>query len=127
MTEISQPVHYADVVPGIECIDVVQWFNFNRGNVIKYVWRADHKDGALADLKKARQYLDFEIARLEAEQDATAMQKGIRSMFEHMRADVDAFAEDAVAVDAIADNVRFCSAWCPKGCPCGGGEGGRGA
>lgn len=66
---VAHPHHYAGTVPGIECIEVVQHFNFNRGNVIKYVWRAGAKgDGAkeIEDLKKARQYLDFEIARLQA-------------------------------------------------------------
>jgi hypothetical protein len=35
---------------------------FNLGNAIKYVWRADLKEG-LQDLEKARWYLDREIAR----------------------------------------------------------------
>lgn len=61
---VAHPSHYADTVPGIECIDVVQHFNFNRGNVIKYVWRAGAKGDEVEDLRKARQYLDFEIARL---------------------------------------------------------------
>ena len=63
---VKNPGHYADgPVPGIECIQVSQWFNFNCGNVIKYVWRHGYKGKPLEDLKKARQYLDFEIARLE--------------------------------------------------------------
>lgn len=37
---------------------------FWMGNVVKYVLRADAKDG-LQDLKKARRYLDMEIARQE--------------------------------------------------------------
>lgn len=63
---VEHPSHYTAVVPGIECIQVTQHFNFNRGNVIKYVWRAGVKGDTITDLKKARQYLDFEIARLEA-------------------------------------------------------------
>jgi hypothetical protein len=35
---------------------------FVLGNVIKYVWRADMKNG-IEDLKKARWYLDREIER----------------------------------------------------------------
>lgn len=59
---------------GIECIDVVQHLNFNRGNVIKYVWRAGKKDPSktIEDLKKAREYIDFEIARLEKAESAEA-------------------------------------------------------
>ena len=62
---VKRPGHYTQV-PGIECINVTQHFNFNRGNVIKYVWRAGAKGNEIEDLKKARQYLDFEINRLEA-------------------------------------------------------------
>jgi hypothetical protein len=52
----------------VECIDVVQEMNFNRGNTVKYVWRAGakNKTKVVEDLKKAREYLDFEIARLES-------------------------------------------------------------
>lgn len=40
---------------------------FDLGNVIKYVWRAGRKEGAtqLEDLKKARDYLERAIGRLE--------------------------------------------------------------
>ena len=41
---------------------------FWMGNVIKYVIRAEHKNG-LEDLKKARRYLDMEIARMEGRED----------------------------------------------------------
>ncbi|EAC2566524.1 TPA: DUF3310 domain-containing protein [Listeria monocytogenes] len=44
--------------------------NFEKGNVIKYVTRAGKKEGQneVKDLKKARQYLDFLIWKLEDEQ-----------------------------------------------------------
>ena len=61
---VNHPAHY-NQVPGIECIDAVRHFNFNLGNVIKYVWRAGLKGDALEDLKKARFYLEDEIARRE--------------------------------------------------------------
>lgn len=41
--------------------------NFNLGNVVKYVSRAGRKGDALEDLRKARQYLDFEIEAMEKE------------------------------------------------------------
>ena len=66
---VSRPPHYTSHPSGVECITITQHHNFCVGNVIKYVWRAGLKgsEGAseLQDLKKARQYLDFEIARLE--------------------------------------------------------------
>jgi hypothetical protein len=33
---VNHPAHYQDD-SGIECIDVVEWMNFNRGNAIKYI------------------------------------------------------------------------------------------
>lgn len=66
---VNHPEHYTDRVPGIECIDVVENFNFNRGGAIKYIWRAGIKDPTkeIEDLKKARWLLDREIQRLEGE------------------------------------------------------------
>lgn len=62
---VKHPSHYADTVPEIECIQVTQHFNFNKGNAIKYIWRAGHKNDEIEDLKKAIQYLEFEIRRLQ--------------------------------------------------------------
>lgn len=61
---IKHPKHYTDRVPGIECIQVTQHFNFNRGNAIKYIWRAGLKGCEIEDLKKAIQYIEFEIERI---------------------------------------------------------------
>ena len=49
--------------------DVIRcWgLNFNLGNSVKYIARAGRKDDIVQDLKKARQYLDFEIEYLENE------------------------------------------------------------
>lgn len=62
---VDHPAHYQQV-PGIECIDVVRHFNFDRGNAIKYIWRAGEKDRAteIEDLQKAIWYLTDEIKRL---------------------------------------------------------------
>lgn len=64
---VNHPAHYTQHPSGVECIDVTEWFNFNLGNAIKYVWRAGLKDGVgpLEDLEKARWYLDREINRLK--------------------------------------------------------------
>lgn len=64
---VEHPKHYTAQVPGIECWDVTQHFNFNRGNAIKYVWRAGSKDDLIEDLKKAIQYINHEIARVVKE------------------------------------------------------------
>jgi len=62
---INQPPHYTntDVEP-INAIEAWQ-LNYRLGNVVKYVARANFKDNYLEDLKKARWYLDREIAKSE--------------------------------------------------------------
>lgn len=62
---VNHPSHYTSVVPGIECIDVVEHMTFLRGNAIKYLWRAGAKGDIIEDLKKARWYIDREISNLE--------------------------------------------------------------
>ena len=63
-----RPGHYNK---GIEVIEFTNShnLNFNRGNVVKYICRAGFKDKAkeIEDLEKAKQYIDFEIKRLEDE------------------------------------------------------------
>lgn len=63
---VDHPSHYTSHPSGVECIQVVEHMSFLRGNAIKYLWRADSKGDALEDLRKARWYLDREIANLEA-------------------------------------------------------------
>jgi hypothetical protein len=64
---VKHPAHYADTVPGIECIQVTRWMNFCRGSAVKYLWRAGIKDKSkeIEDLRKAIEFIEFEIDRLE--------------------------------------------------------------
>lgn len=63
---VNHPKHYTDHPSGVECIQITEWMNFCLGNAIKYIWRAGEKhDSPLEDLKKARWYIEREIARLE--------------------------------------------------------------
>jgi Protein of unknwon function (DUF3310) len=65
------PPHYQQHPSGIECIQITRHMNFNLGNVFKYIWRSDHKEALIQDLKKAQWYLADEIARLEKLNDKT--------------------------------------------------------
>ena len=56
------PKHYKQHPSGIECITVVEHFNFNLGNAIKYIWRQK----SITDLEKALWYIEREIVRLNA-------------------------------------------------------------
>jgi hypothetical protein len=57
------PGHYQKHPSGIECIQVTRHMNFCLGNAIKYIWRADPKE--TTDLRKAVQYLEWEIEQRE--------------------------------------------------------------
>ena len=61
------PSHYRQHPSGIQAITITEGFSFNLGNVVKYVWRSDHKNG-IEDLEKAAWYLAREIARRKAQQ-----------------------------------------------------------
>jgi hypothetical protein len=60
---INNPPHYNNHPSGIECIQITEWMNFNLGNVVKYVWRADLKGEGVYDLDKAAWYLAREISK----------------------------------------------------------------
>ena len=62
---VTKPSHYNSHPSGIQCIDITKHMGFNLGNVIKYVWRADLKDNAIEDLKKAKWYIENEIEKRE--------------------------------------------------------------
>ena len=64
---VNHPQHYTDHPSGIECIQVTEHMGFNLGNAVKYIWRCDLKKKAIEDLKKARWYIDREIAKRESE------------------------------------------------------------
>ena len=63
---VNSPSHYRSLPSGVETIDVTEHFNFNRGNAIKYIWRAGVKDPAkeIEDLQKAEYYIRREIKRM---------------------------------------------------------------
>ncbi|HPB98055.1 MAG TPA: DUF3310 domain-containing protein [Polyangiaceae bacterium] len=69
---VHHPTHYTNgpACPHcgntIECITITEQMGFCDGNAVKYIWRRKMKGKPLEDLKKARWYIDREIARLEA-------------------------------------------------------------
>ena len=76
---VTNPRHYSKN-GGIECIEAIEasmekneFRGFAKGNVIKYVWRYEDKNG-LEDLKKARWYLDLLIFSMENEAEQEAVE-----------------------------------------------------
>lgn len=53
---VNHPKHYTSHPTGMECFDVIKGLPAEIANPIKYVWRADLKNG-LEDLEKAIWYL----------------------------------------------------------------------
>lgn len=64
------PTHYQGEIQPIDLINA-QSLNFNLGNVVKYVCRAGKKQGEsnLKDLKKAKDYINYEIKRLNIKEN----------------------------------------------------------
>ena len=74
---VNSPMHYAS--GGIEAIEALEacmspeaFRGFLKGNVMKYVWRYENKNG-LEDLKKAKWYLKALIFALEMEEEKEAL------------------------------------------------------
>jgi len=63
---VNHPPHYINHPSGVECIQITEHMGFNLGNAIKYVWRADLKNDAVEDLRKARFYIEREIQKRTA-------------------------------------------------------------
>jgi len=61
---VNHPAHYK--VGGIETIDFIEAkkLNYNIGNVVKYLTRADHKGNRKQDLEKAKWYLERELSTM---------------------------------------------------------------
>ena len=68
---VEKPKHYN--LGKVECIDAIESATIGKtglaavctGNIIKYVWRCEEKNG-LEDLKKAKWYLERLIAHEES-------------------------------------------------------------
>lgn len=69
MRDKVSPSHYRQHPSGVECIEIVEHFDFIIGNVIKYAWRSGLKEGEskLDDLKKCRWYIERAILKEEGD------------------------------------------------------------
>jgi hypothetical protein len=61
---VNHPDHYK--VGGIETIDFIEAkkLNYNMGNAVKYISRAEHKGNKRQDLEKAIWYINRELSKL---------------------------------------------------------------
>lgn len=58
---VNHPSHYVSHPSGVECIQVTEHMGFCLGNALKYIWRADLKNDAEEDLRKAIWYIEREL------------------------------------------------------------------
>jgi hypothetical protein len=71
MDDKIKPYHYNH--GGLECFDALRaalgdkYMGFLIGNVIKYCWRYEHKNG-IEDLQKAKAYIDEAIKEMQSKQ-----------------------------------------------------------
>lgn len=71
--KVNHPSYYNSHPSGVECIDIVRHYNFDIGNVIKYLWRAglkkekgySSKEKEIEDCEKALFYLQDHIKQLK--------------------------------------------------------------
>ena len=75
---VNHPPHYTAHPSGVECIQVTEHMNFCLGNAVKYIWRADLKNDAIEDLKKAVWYVNREIERRKNLQTTTSTKTSSR-------------------------------------------------
>ena len=77
---VKHPSHYNQ--GGIECFDALRaalgdkYMGFLIGNVIKYCWRYEHKNG-IEDLQKAKAYIEEAIKEMESQQTKDGYIQGI--------------------------------------------------
>lgn len=67
---VNHPDHYK--VGGIETIDFIEAkkLNYNMGNAVKYISRAEHKGNKRQDLEKAIWYINRELSKLNENNNA---------------------------------------------------------
>ena len=65
MNNAIKPEHYNRLNPQPKDVIRAWGLNFNLGSAIKYISRAGHKDDAVQDLKKAQEFIQFEIDAIE--------------------------------------------------------------
>lgn len=75
---VNHPSHYT--MGPVEVIDAIEsWqLGFHLGNAVKYIARAGRKGSRIEDLKKARWYIERELARSErAESPSPWIEAGV--------------------------------------------------
>lgn len=106
---VNHPKHYASDArcsgcnEPIECIDIVRTLQFNRGNAIKYLWRAGSKGETIQDLEKAIWYIQDEIAMLKGEKNPKVHALAGPKITNHKDGSTCAFSQPKVLSEGAYD------------------------
>lgn len=65
MSNAINPEHYNRLNPQPKDVIRAWGLNFNLGSAVKYISRAGYKDDIVQDLKKAQEFIQFEIDAIE--------------------------------------------------------------
>lgn len=65
MSNAINPEHYNRLNPQPKDVIRAWGLNFNLGSAVKYISRAGHKDDIVQDLRKAQEFIQFEIDAIE--------------------------------------------------------------
>jgi hypothetical protein len=108
---IKRPEHYC--FSKFEPKDVIrEWgLNFNLGSAVKYIARAGRKDDIVQDLKKAREFLSFEIEALEADRglvskasnDYCMKHFGVNDVLDGYTLDFHMIVPRGMSIDEVVD------------------------
>ncbi len=102
---VNHPDHYTN--GDIECIDAIEaalsyegFCGMLKGNVIKYLWRYEHKGKGLQDLEKAKWYQD-RLIKTVTKQHEKATKPNFRALSleeidTYVKPDSKAYAEEKV-------------------------------
>ena len=120
---VSRPSHYAEG-RRYEPKDVIRdWgLNFNLGSAVKYISRAGRKGPILEDLRKARQFIDFEISAIKEQKaeendgkdnaDAPGKDLTVRDVFKTMsNAKVGAIGEACLVILKKRKSFNEVASW----------------
>ena len=75
MSNAINPEHYNRLNPQPKDVIRAWGLNFNLGSAVKYISRAGHKDDIVQDLKKAQEFIQFEIDAIEADRSKEETKK----------------------------------------------------
>lgn len=82
MSNAINPEHYNRLNPQPKDVIRAWGLNFNLGSAVKYISRAGHKDDIVQDLKKAQEFIQFEIDAIEeVRAERKAMDAMLRGLF----------------------------------------------